>query len=448
VGGRQIGLTSIERMYRTNIQQAMQQVPGVEMPQIQIGLDMATPGSEYTAAYRALREEIIQAIVGRVGMPATTSRTSLALVDQPRPSSNQLFMNCAMSHRQTSTQVRLHDDGLAHLGRAVHTICVNHHIGDGKSFAECLQLARTVGEWYGEAEVCPEDCSYLVGQFFRMWPETRGQYQYRPEPGYVMDDMEPEFYLAGEPDIFAVSADAIVCGDIKTGWAMQDAYHQIMSYLWILRKRFSGRNRYIGYIYHLRHEKTIKIVKTDQALVEWHDGYVIRCRQNESYHVGDHCTYCKHVMHCQAIKDAVNFLIDDPHTIINENLGYALELARTAKVAIGAVENAKQAMVRASGGLLNLGDGREIRETTQWRKVYDVAVAWPVLVSLFGQEATARMFRLTTKALTEAIKQRYPHDPVNQIMRSVMERLANAGAITEMPTTIIRSSTDSLTVEE
>lgn len=376
----------------------------------------------------------------------------IPLVRQPRPSSLPLFMACPMSHKLNSPQIRITEDDAAHLGRAVHEL-INHYLsGRRGDFNECLGMATRASQWCGQ-QVDDDDCRYLFQQFGVMWQDARHAYQFRPEPGTLLSlpyeghAGAPGYFLEGTPDVFAVSNDTITVGDFKSGWGLDDYYHQIMAYLYLLAQKYPGRDWFVGYVYHLRHEKTVKYVKTYAALRQWFEEFQENILNGNTYRIGPHCQNCTQVLNCSAINRATRSLCgpqlhqaDRIHTydLSHSNLQQSMNVAKAARNMIRAVDHARDAIVEASGGMVIFRDGRSIRRVPQWRKAFDPVRAMPVLSSVFGMEEAAKFFKVTHKGLLEAAKRKFPHEPARQIVRAVMERLLAADAVTEYPVNVCR----------
>lgn len=363
---------------------------------------------------------------------------------KPRPSSLPMYMACRQSHLQVpgEPRVELTGDEPAELGTAVHILMDHYH--RGASYEECMRRAVMVQDWH-RTSVNPEDAAYLFQQGVKMFEEERHTYQYRPEPGFLLacEDFE------GTPDVYAVSDTTIKVGDYKSGWGMTPAYDQVMGYLWLLNQAYPGRERFQGDIYYLRHDRVERIDKTHIGLLAWHAGYLAKIN-DVNYRITEHCQNCKRVLSCPAIKAAASSLALMRTTLggpmlrnpaddsLLASLQYTIDAAKAVKRVCDAVDTTKEAIVEQSGGQLTLPDGRELRRTIRYRKEFNAALAVPVLQELLGTQAVEEICKLSVASITRAVKRFMPGRPVRPIMRSIMERLANADAVQEVPYTVIR----------
>lgn len=373
-------------------------------------------------------------------------------IAKPRPSSLPMYMACSPSHLRAfnTPAVELTGDEPAELGTAVHHV-LNLYL-TGTPYEDCLRSASNAHHWF-RSDVNPEDCAFLVQQGVKMFEAERHSYQYRPEAGLLMtcDDFE------GTDDVHGVSDRVIKVGDFKSGWNLTPAYDQIMGYLWLLNAKYPGRELFLGDVYYLRHEKTVRIEKTIQGLYDWHAHYRSKNPASDSYCITEHCCNCRRVMTCPAIRQAAESFsrtTGDPmishasNTSLASNLQYTLNAAKAVKRIVDAVDKARDAIVEQSGGVLSLPDGREYARSVRYRKEFNAAQALPVLQQLLGQAAVEDICKLSVASITRAVKRFMPGRPVRPIMRSIMEALANANAVQEVPYTVIRQQGENADPEE
>lgn len=366
-----------------------------------------------------------------------------------RPSKMPLLMACAASHRYgdaAEAAVQSTDDAPARLGRVVHEV-LGQFITTG-DYQACYNRAASSTIW---ANVPGEDARYLFREGVRLLREVQ-QYFPSPENGTLLEGTD----FPGTDDVHCVGEDYLAVGDWKTGWGMQDAFHQIMAYLYLLRLKYPGRLRFYGFVWYCRHDYTQRIETDNEGLDRWYDEYQQQLAmaddiRYQAYRINPHCENCPRLLFCPAIKAAAAAfqqsgyssagpIVRDPHsTTLLGNLQHTRNAVKAFKRMVATVEATTEALVDAAGGRLVLPDQSTLTRRVSWRKGYVTERALPVLAEIFGPATAGSIAKITTAAIKRAIVQQFPGRPVSAILSSIMDRLAAADAITEYPVTHISS---------
>jgi len=357
-----------------------------------------------------------------------------------RPSRLPLFMACPGSHRISLTvPVQSTADDAARLGRAVH-VCMAHWIG-GMSYEDALHRAATANLWAG---VPADDARYLFREGVRMYQSTS---QYFPAPENGVEIIGTEY--KGTDDVHCIGEDFLAVGDWKFGWGLHDWRHQVMGYLDLLDQKYPGRSRLYGFVWAARHDHIQRIQINQEGLQTWRAEYQEAKAVAESgtavYRINEHCENCSQLHGCPAIFQAAagvgRFGGYQPGQNLLRNVQQARYATKAIRRACDAVDAATVALVDNAGGMLALPDGVTLERRLMWRKGYLTSKAIPVLREIFGPGIEDDIARITTAGIRRAIEQRFPDRPVQAVLASVMERLALADALTEYPTTSIRTLT-------
>lgn len=372
----------------------------------------------------------------------------------PRPSSLPLLMACAPSHwgqypgrdgRQGRQIVRvsLNTDEGSRLGTVVHGL-LDRYV-DGQPYHTLMSAAAAVNRESAQ-QIDADQCQWLVLQGIRWIDRSRRLYPGGPRKGHTMvHDL-----FTGTDDVWAQDERIVMVGDFKTGHVRHNYYHQMMGYLSLRRRLYPGREQYIAQVYHLRHDDADTYVKTEQAIREWEREYEQQLLSRD-YRLGDHCAHCERLMDCpaagQVARIASTTPVEDyiemqPGTGVLAGVKRCLDVAEILEQFVKAIKAMRNAVVEQAGGQITFPDGTGLIRAIQWRKQIDPVHAIPVLTEILGPEALGGCCSITQASIKKAISVHHQYAGRSQaeVFRAILERLAEAGAVTEVPHTRINQT--------
>ncbi len=359
------------------------------------------------------------------------------------------------------------DDAPARLGSAVHEVMP---IWIVNNFADETQAIIAAGKWGCD----PNEVVRLSWQGWAAWQKLKQHFP-APECERSLEltttlscesCLAPEVCwcgkparqvrLTGHPDITSVTEDgsAVYILDHKTGWRDGDHLAQMRGYgLLGLTAAPTAVKVFVG-ILRVR-EGTVEWLSFDRvSLFLWWSRVVESFAETDSYRAGPHCAYCPRAHECpargQLLSNAVTTIGSTALTLHNDGPKMmARKLADVldrVKLIEGACDLAKEqikAEVARRGGRVDAGDGRELVLVPNRRRELDAAKAWQVLTEFPQEKDDAEAFPVYALSdlltiigigvgdLEKLIMADAPRGQKTKVLKKVMTRLAEAGAVIE-----------------
>lgn len=287
----------------------------------------------------------------------------------------------------------------------------------------------------------PTEVLALARRAWRQWRELAVDF---PDP-----QVEQSLTLAsGEissahPDIYAVAGTEGRILDFKTGRLDTDYEAQLRGYALLLLEAYPEVEHVRGAVLWIR-EGDVEVWDWSRAeILDWWATFQERRRGAEEYRPGSHCAYCRRFHECQgahvvlrqaalavgapASQILASTQTDPPKAALA--MGQVYAQIKMLRPRLEAAAELVKAAVTQAGGVLALGDGRELRLEKQEQKRISAAEGWDVLAKHFGEETLRTLVTIAKGKLEDAVRAGAPRGQKGQAVTDLLERLDQAGAL-------------------
>ncbi len=257
-------------------------------------------------------------------------------------------------------------------------------------------------------------------------------------PGVVLE-------LSGHIDALAVARLMAAHGDWKFGRMDRDYQHQVHAYSALVLGNYPSVEKVDGFVGWMRSGQTERVERmTRENLWQWLDEVRERVVQWDGvYHPGGHCSICPRAAACPALattarRDVLVFGGEAMAAKVEAGLG---DLSDSEVVSIWrrwksverlgkSLHEAVQKRVRAAGGALPDGDGRELRFIDSPRRVVSPKLGLPVLREHLTEDEILGCMKIGMSAVDDAVAAKTPKGGKKKAIEAVAEALEAAGAVT------------------
>lgn len=333
--------------------------------------------------------------------------------------------------------------GAATLGTAVHAVC--EHIVQYYDRPELLPYAEKYG-------VDGDDLGRLTWYALEAWRAFDGLFD-QPETEVEMDTTfsaadadgaNVHVRLTGHADVMAWNGDDLSVSvlDWKSGRKTDtNVYPQLMAYAWLAMQRNMMATHAVIIAVYL-HDQTAKPwrISREQADAYMHQMFgAIADYDGAAFTAGDHCTFCPRRFECPArrqiirstVADLVNAdamaKITDPLAIPEAVVGL-YQRVQFLECSIKAFRDQLRERIEADGPIE--ADGSMLSLQEQTLSQIDPVKAWPVLAAHLDDSELAPAVKLSKSKLESAVAAKAPRGHKGAAKQTLLEELADAGAIT------------------
>lgn len=254
-------------------------------------------------------------------------------------------------------------------------------------------------------------------------------------PRMSWDDEEAGVKLSGELDLISLQTskgEARIL-DHKSGRLESDATVQLMGYGLLVTKSWPVKRVYLS-VLRWRTQRIDGWWVSAEDLHSWWSEFSARLwRDRATFRPGSHCGFCSRGPTCPAktalLRQAADIVQDHQHEVSTSDLGRVFDAARLLD---GWQKNARalvKSEVIAAGGVVPLGDGRQLQITEQRLREIDYPLAAPILRGEIGVDALEEIVSLKVGGVEKAVGEKAGRGGKGREIKRVMDALDKAGAI-------------------
>lgn len=260
-----------------------------------------------------------------------------------------------------------------------------------------------------------------------------------PVDGAVQDDP----VLSGHMDLYQPGSDWSHVADYKSGRLEGDHYNQMAAYAALALEDGNPKCGVKAAVIQLREQSIRYYTFTRAKIRDWIDSLVQNVvKWDGSFCVGGHCRFCRRAGSCEArtamVRQTINEIGDaglqfDPASSRSELAPYMVGLFERVKVVESLVKSFIDRIKEeiTMNGPLPSGDGRTLQIKLEHRDKIDPEAAWAVLQSYIQDEDLAKCVSISKTKMLKAASEGAPRGSKGAIKQEVMDRLTEAGAITQ-----------------
>lgn len=255
------------------------------------------------------------------------------------------------------------------------------------------------------------------------------------------------FGMTGHIDLVSISPDRKRASilDYKTGRIDGDYFHQLAGYAACLILG-QGFDHITASVVWLRDQDVETYVFTVQDIEAWMLRLIsVLSQRNGEYRTGSHCAYCPRSHSCPAIAASGRAAVAmfGREDMSAESMAATLQemppadrvkLYRQAKLVEELAKSAKAAVrlnVIQNGGVLDAGDGRELRIVEEnGKRVINTLGAWPIIESLdLSDIESATILTISAAELDDVVANKAGNGNGAAARRELAIKLEDAGAL-------------------
>lgn len=331
----------------------------------------------------------------------------------------------------------LGDDTAARLGNAAHEAMQAIVMGD--------PVPEDLGDKYG---VDGAELDILIACGRKCWEALAGWFP-SPEtevsPGFGFSNDGLPLYLTGHVDVLQLennpqgSPVSAIVADWKSGWQDVDASAQLKGYAWLVCQNYPTVERVGTVMVRLREQEADWAWHTRQQLDYWWERVSLFLQNVDAYNPGRHCRFCPRRLECEAKDryDATSLrLIEGTPASHHAALYMAAKpgafydrLRAVEDICENARELLRAAIGNSEGGSLPTEDGRQLFLKPVEMRSIDYADGEEVLSQYLGPEAMRRVLTVRKTLVEDELGIIAPHYGKGKLIREVMARLEEAGAM-------------------